>query len=51
MNDAHAASDRNSPDIDASVAHNARVWNYWLGAGRGEAAPIVPLYAGAAGKP
>ncbi len=31
MNDAHAASDGNSPDIDASVAHNARVWNYWLG--------------------
>ena len=31
MNDAQAASDRNLPDFDTSVAHNARVWNYWLG--------------------
>jgi hypothetical protein len=23
--------DRESPDFDTSVAHNARVWNYWLG--------------------
>jgi hypothetical protein len=23
--------DREPPDLDTSVAHNARVWNYWLG--------------------
>jgi hypothetical protein len=31
VDDAQAASDRNLPDFDTSVAHNARVWNYWLG--------------------
>ena len=31
MNDAHAASDRKPAGFDTSVAHNARVWNYWLG--------------------
>ena len=31
MNDAQAAGDRNLPEFDTSVAHNARVWNYWLG--------------------
>ncbi len=31
MNDAQAASDRNLPGFDTSVAHNVRVWNYWLG--------------------
>jgi len=25
------ADGRTAPDIDTSVAHNARVWNYWLG--------------------
>jgi hypothetical protein len=24
-------NDREPPDLDTSVAHNARVWNYWLG--------------------
>jgi hypothetical protein len=24
-------ADRERPDLDTSVAHNARVWNYWLG--------------------
>jgi hypothetical protein len=31
VNDAHAASDRKPSGLDTSVAHNARVWNYWLG--------------------
>ena len=31
MDDAYAASNRDLPGLDTSVAHNARVWNYWLG--------------------
>ena len=31
MNNANAAHDRTPPQLDTSVAHNARVWNYWLG--------------------
>jgi S-adenosyl methyltransferase len=31
VNDAHTAGGRNPPEFDTSVAHNARVWNYWLG--------------------
>jgi S-adenosyl methyltransferase len=26
-----APGQQSSPDIDASVPHSARVWNYWLG--------------------
>ena len=31
MTDAETDRDRTSPVFDTSVAHNARVWNYWLG--------------------
>ena len=31
MTDAGTDRDRTPPVIDMSVAHNARVWNYWLG--------------------
>ena len=31
MTDAGTDRDRTPPVLDTSVAHNARVWNYWLG--------------------
>jgi hypothetical protein len=32
VTDSSSAPDQqSSPDIDASVPHSARVWNYWLG--------------------
>jgi S-adenosyl methyltransferase len=30
VTDSHSPADR-SPRLDTSVAHNARVWNYWIG--------------------
>jgi hypothetical protein len=44
VNDAQAASDRNLPDFDTSVARPDPV-------DVGQAAPTVPLYAGVARKP
>jgi hypothetical protein len=52
VNDAHAASDRKPSGLDTSVAHNARVWNYWLGgkdnfeADRAGAVRFLPTQAG-----
>jgi O-methyltransferase involved in polyketide biosynthesis len=31
MTDSSSASGQPPPEIDATVAHSARVWNYWLG--------------------
>ena len=31
MRDSHAPTSDAPPEIDTGVAHNARVWNHWLG--------------------